>query len=84
VAATGGSAPIATTVAPATYSVNYTNGVASTSSQPPGTCPSGQTVTTCTCVISGMQSTLTSCNPTACQIENSKQYPQSTFTWSCS
>ena len=88
IAATGGASSIAATggassISPSTYTVTYLNQVVSQSTQAPGTCPSGQTVTTCTCVISGMQSTLTSCNPTACQIENSKQYPQSTFTWSC-
>ena len=88
VAATGGSAAVTATggssaVAPTTYSVTYLNQVASQSVQAPGTCPSGQSVTACTCVISGMQSTLTSCNPSACAIENSKQYPQSVFTWSC-
>ena len=86
-AATGGSTAVAATggssaVLPATYSVTYQNQVPSQSLQAPGTCPSGQTVTDCTCVITGL-STLTSCNPTACQIENSKQYPQSVFTWSC-
>ena len=88
VVATGGSSAVASTggssaVAPTTYSVTYLNQVASQSVQAPDTCPSGQIVTACTCVISGMQSTLTSCNPTACAIENSKQYPQSTFTWTC-
>ena len=83
IAATGGSAPSTVVVAPTTYSVTYQNQVASQSIQAPGTCPLGQNVAACTCVISGMQSTLTSCNPTACAIENSKQYPQSTFTWTC-
>ena len=88
IAATGGSAVIdatggASSISPSTYTVTYLNQVASQSAQPPGTCPSGQSVTSCTCVISGMAGSLTSCNPTACQSENSKQYPQSTFTWSC-
>jgi hypothetical protein len=88
VVATGGSTAVATTggssaVGPTTYSVTYLNQVASQSVQAPGTCPSDQSVAACTCVISGMQSSLTSCNPTACAIENSKQYPQSTFTWTC-
>jgi len=81
VAATGGSAAVA--AVPTTYSVTYQNQVASQSIQAPGTCPLGQSIIACTCVISGMQSVLTSCNPTACQIENSKQYPQSTFDWTC-
>jgi len=83
VAATGGSAPTNTATVATTYAVTYQNQVALQSVQAPGTCPSGQTITACTCVISGMQSTLTSCNPTACAIENSKQYPQSVFTWTC-
>lgn len=88
VMATGGSSAVmatggSSTAGTATYSVTYLNQVASESVQAPGTCPTGQSVTACTCVISGMQSSLTSCNPTACAIENSKQYPESTFTWTC-
>jgi hypothetical protein len=80
IAATGGSS----TVAPTSYTITYQNQVATQSLQAPGTCPSGQSVMNCSCVISGMAGSLTSCNPAACQSENSKQYPQSTFTWSCS